>query len=110
MQKRASERLWTRMDLRLFHGHAFYSGKVLNLSEKGILISSTKRISVGSTFVGIIRIESNNILLVPRVKWVEETEGSFNSMGAVILYPPKDYLRFIENIRPNKKSTNLKVD
>ncbi len=99
MQRRALERINTNLNSRLFYGHTFYSGTVLNLSEKGIFIWSKKRILVDTLFVVLVCIENEPILVLPRVRWAIKTEGYFNGIGAEILDPKKNYLRFVANLR-----------
>ncbi len=97
MQRRALERIYTNLNSRLFSGHTFYSGSVLNLSEKGMLIWSRKRILVGNVVVVLISTENEPIMVLSRVSWI--IEGYCNGMGAEIFNPQINYLRFVENLR-----------
>jgi Tfp pilus assembly protein PilZ len=102
MQRRALVRINTSINSRLFHSHAFYSAVLLNLSEKGMFIRSKKCIPVDTVFVVLIRVENELMLVVPRVRWTTKTGGAFSGMGAEILSPKKDYLRFVEKLRHKK--------
>ena len=99
MQRRALERININLNSRLFHGHKFYCGTVLNLSEKGAFIWSRGYVPVDNVFVLLVRVKHELILLILKVRWIIKTEGFFNGMGAEILNPKKDYLRLLKVLR-----------
>lgn len=101
MKKRALDRVHTCIDARLFHNHAFCSGTFLNLSEKGVFISAKKYFPVDATFVTIMRVGNEQLLVIPTVKWIKKINGMHHYLGAEILNPQKDYIRFVENLRLN---------
>ncbi len=102
--ERTLERINTNLNSRLFHGHTFYCGTVLNLSEKGVFVWSRGSVPVNNIFVLLVHIKHELILVILRVRWVIKTEGFFNGMGAEILNPKEDYLRLLEALRHQRSS------
>lgn len=101
MKKRALERVHTCIDARLFHNHSFCPGTLFNLSEKGVFITAKKNFPVDATFVAIMQVGNEQLLIIPTVKWTKKINGIYHCLGAEILNPQKDYIRFVENIRLN---------
>ena len=97
-EKRAFERIPASIDARFFYGNIFYSGTVLNVSEKGMFINTKRCLPPDSMFVVIIR-ESNFLLkVIAKVKRFEMYDSSCNGMGVELMSPSNDYVKFINRI------------
>ncbi len=97
-EKRAFERFPANIDARFFYGNIFYSGTVLNLSEKGMFINTKRCLPSDSMFVIIIR-ESNALLkVIAKVKRFSIDGSCCNGMGVELMSPSIDYVEFINRI------------
>ena len=97
MKKRAFERIPVDFEVRLPCGNMFYSGTVLNLSEKGMFIS-TKRIYPVDSILNI-QMEKETVYLLARVKSFKKTDGNSDGIGVEILNPPQNYLEFVSSLK-----------
>jgi Tfp pilus assembly protein PilZ len=104
MQKRAFERVNTRLDARFFCGNMFYSGIITNLSENGMFISTKRCLPFDSTFEILIHLE-DEILKVPvKVTRIVKTEGFYDGMGVELLERPRNYLEFVNQLKSTSKT------
>jgi hypothetical protein len=97
MEKRACKRMPADIEVRLPYGNKFYSGTVLNLSEKGMFIS-TKKFYPSDSMLSIY-IDNEPVNLLSRVRRYRITNGHLDGIGVEILTPKKKYLDFIDNLR-----------
>ena len=95
MERRFSERRPFNIDTILIAGNLFYRGTVLNLSEKGMSISSNRRFPADSVLVVIIR---KKIMVIARVKWAKKTNSHYYIIGVELLNPLKDYLELVNSL------------
>jgi hypothetical protein len=94
-EKRAVKRMAANLETRLSYGNMFYTGIVLNLSEKGMFIS----LPSNTTFLIIIRMEDKLLKIPAKVKRLTKTDSFYYGMGVELLTPPDEYLEFVENIK-----------
>ncbi len=99
MEKRNFKRISASVDARFLYGDMFYSGTILNLSEKGMFISTKICLPSSSIFVLIVRIKDDLLKVHARVKWVTKMNDYYDGMGVEILNPQKKYLEFIDSLR-----------
>ncbi|KPK02009.1 MAG: hypothetical protein AMK71_03755 [Nitrospira bacterium SG8_35_4] len=98
-EKRAFKRINANIDARFFYGNIFYSGTVLNISEKGMFINTKRFLPSDSMFVIIIR-EGNALLkVIAKVRRYSVDSGSFYGMGVELLSPSADYVKFINRLK-----------
>jgi hypothetical protein len=97
MEKRAYERMPADIEVRLPYGNKFYSGTILNLSEKGMFIS-TKKFYPSDSMLSIY-IDNKPVNLLSRVRRYRMTAGHLDGIGIEILNPQKKYLDFIDDLR-----------
>lgn len=95
-EKRASRRIPVNIDARFFHGNLFYSGSLRNLSDKGMLIDTRKRLPLNSMFVVIIREENDLLTTVVKVKWIS-TDTASPGMGVELINPSSGYLNLVHS-------------
>ena len=77
----------------------FYSGHVLNLSEKGMFISTRRFYPVNSILN--IHIENERANIFTGVRWCNVKSAYLNGIGVEILNPQEEYLEFIESLCSN---------
>ncbi len=109
MERRAFERLPANLRVRIFYGNMVYSGKAVNLSAKGMFISTRLSFPVGSTFMVVLlhNKETFNIHVKVRRSVKSNNHVSFivPGMGVKILKPPKDYRNFFISLESSSKSS-----
>jgi len=89
MEKSTVERLQSGIDARFNYGDMFYSGTILNLSEKGMFIKTRICLPPGSMFVVMVR-EDHELLKIPaKVKYSTKASVHYEGMGVEILNPPQ---------------------
>jgi hypothetical protein len=94
MEKRAFERIPTGEPVRIFFRKKIYSGTVLNLSETGMFIGTRECFPLDS----IIRIESELLKVLVRVKRVTEINGYYDGVGVELSNRSQDYLKYIGSL------------
>ncbi len=98
MEKRNSKRIQTKIDARFFYGNMFYSGTVLNVSEKGMFINTKRFLPDDSMFVVIVRSNHNYFKVIAKVKRSQKFSDVSDGMGVELLSPSSEYLKFINNL------------
>lgn len=101
MERRAFERVPTNINARFFYGNMFYTGNILNISEKGMFISTRRCLPCDSMFVIIVRLEDKLLKVVAKVKRLTKGNGYHNGMGVELLYTSVGYLDFVSTLKIN---------
>jgi len=99
VEKRAYKRINTNIDARFFYGNIFYSGRVLNLSEKGMFINTKKCLPHDSMFVVILKEGEELLKVIAKVKRLSISDEGCEGMGVELLSPSVGYLDFINKLR-----------
>lgn len=99
MEKRTVERLQSGIDARFNYGDMFYSGTILNLSEKGMFVKTKICLPSGSMFVVLVREENELLKMLARVKYSTRSREYNEGMGVEILTPPTDYKEYVARLR-----------
>ncbi len=99
MEKRNYQRISTAVDARFLYGDMFYSGTIMNLSEKGMFMRTRICLPFNCLFEIIINKKDVLIKVNVRVKRVTKINGYYDGMGVEILNPQKEYLEFIDSLR-----------
>lgn len=99
-EKRTCERIPSGEDISISYGNIFYSGTILNLSKKGMLISTKKCFPVDSTSVIFIRKKDVHVKLFAKVKRITGQDEYYDGIGFEILDPPQAFLDFINTLKP----------
>jgi hypothetical protein len=100
MEKRTIDRVYSDIDARFNYGNMFYSGTILNLSEKGMFIKTKICLTPGSMFVVMIREENELLKMLARVKYSTRSGLHYEGMGVAILNPPTNYKEYVDRLRP----------
>ncbi len=101
VEKRAVERIDANLETRLSYGNMFYTGIVLNLSEKGMFISTRRFLPSNTIFLIIVRMEDKLLKIPAKVKRLTKTDSFYYGMGVELLTPPAKYLEFVDRLRVN---------
>ncbi len=99
-EKRTFERIPAGEDVSISYGNMFYSGTILNLSKKGLLISTKKCFPVDSTSAIFIGKKENHVTLFAKIKRITKLDEYYNGIGFEILDSPRAFLDFIETLKP----------
>jgi hypothetical protein len=98
VNKRSFERVSTSINARFFFGNLFYSGTLLNVSEKGMFINTKRYLPIESMFVVIFRLDNELFKIIAKVKRVAK-DDSTNGMGIELLSPSNDYMEYINSLK-----------
>lgn len=98
-EKRAFKRIAANIDARFFSGNIFYSGTVLNISEKGMFINTKRCLPADSMFVIIIREENTLLKVIAKVRRSTLAGDGCDGMGVELLSPSADYMKFIHRLK-----------
>ncbi len=98
MERRTVERISTSIDARYFYGNLFYSGTVLNVSEKGLFINTKRCLPSEAMFVVIFRRDNELFKMIAKVKRVSKCVDS-NGMGVELVSPTLDYLELVSTLK-----------
>ena len=98
MEKRTAERIAVNEEARFFQGKMFYSGTVLNLSEKGMFIKTDPCLLSKSKLI-VYLLSGKDLLKVPvRVKRVSTINHHCYGIGVEILNSPEEYTEFVNEL------------
>ncbi len=100
MEKRTVERLHSGIDVRFNYGDMYYSGTILNLSEKGMFIKTKICLPPGPMFVIMVREENELLKMLASVKYSTRARVHYEGMGVEILNPPANYKEYVDRLRP----------
>ncbi len=99
MEKRAYQRIPAGEEVRVSYRNVFYSGTVLNLSEKGMFIGTKQCFPSDSTFLILIGKKNDFMKLFAKVKRITEMNGYYDGIGVELLSFSQDYLNFIDTLK-----------
>lgn len=100
-ERRSFHRISANIDARFFYGNIFYSGVVINLSERGMFLATKRCLPNDSMFVVIIRENQDLLKVIAKVRRVSVEQNSCHGMGIELLSPSDGYLNFINRLRVN---------
>jgi len=99
MERRAVERIAANIDARFLCSNVFYSGTVLNLSEKGMFIRTRKYFPSNTRFVVVISSDDDLLKVMVRVKRIIMGDADYDGMGVEIVNSDADYLEFVNRLK-----------
>jgi hypothetical protein len=99
IERRAYRRIPTKIDTRFFYGNLFYTGTVLNLSEKGMFINTRRYLPPESILVVIIHIDNELMKVIATVKRSVRNNSDCDGMGVELLRPSVGYVEFVKSIK-----------
>lgn len=98
INRRLFERIPTSIDIKFFYGNLFYSGTVLNISEKGMFINTKRCLPYEAMFVVIFDKNSALFKMIVKVKRIATCEDPYG-MGVELVSPSTKYLEFVNNLK-----------
>lgn len=104
MEKRAYERLFVKLQSRIFYGNMVYSGTVTNISEDGMFINTKISFPVDSMFVIAVLQNGETLKISVKVKRISksynyDTGTEDHGIGVMLISPPHDYISFVGRCR-----------
>jgi hypothetical protein len=99
MEKRSLERIPSDIEARFFYGKLFYTGKITDLSEKGMFISTKKCFPPDTLFLVMICENDRVLNMSAKVKRFIRTNGCNDGMGLEIMRPSADYLHYVDGLK-----------
>ncbi len=99
IERRTQKRIYTSIHARFFYSNLFYSGNVINISERGMFISTKRFIPSDSMFVVLIRGEDALYKVVARVKRIARDTGGNDGIGVELMSPSAGYLSFVNRLK-----------
>jgi hypothetical protein len=99
IKKRAFERITKSIFVKLLRGKSEYPGIIINLSEKGMYISTKGTFLVKPKLKIVIPLKEENLNLQGKIQSVVKSGKVYNGIGVELLNPPQNYLNFIRNLR-----------
>ncbi len=110
MERRSHERLPSKVKARMFYGNIFYTGKVTDLSEKGVFVSTKMNFPLNTVFILVVLVNNHTLKILSRVKRALRAEydrdGAKSGMGIELLSPPLEYMEFIRDQKLINNSVN----
>jgi hypothetical protein len=100
MKKRAYERIPANIKVKFHCNETDYFGRVTNLSEKGMFITTNDVcFPFDSMFEIVFPLKQKAIHIPVKVSRMTKTGDCYNGLGVEILEPARKYLKFIEDLR-----------
>ena len=103
MNKRAFERTTANLELSCFDEDNF--GTVMNLSEKGMFITSKKiRFPLESQFKIFFPYNGKKLRIPVKISRVTKSNGYYDGIGVELLKPNQKYLTFVHELKGSKQN------
>ncbi len=98
-KKRAFERIEKSMFVKFLSGTSKYAGIIMNLSEKGMFISTKVTFPLEPELEILIPLKEEILRVHGEVKSVGKAGKIYNGIGVQLLNPTQNYLKFVSNLR-----------
>ncbi len=95
-EKRTFKRIPAKISIVYLYGNMFYSGDILNLSEKGIFIKTKWCIPYESVFILMIQVGNELLKVMAKVKRSARLNDNCDGIGIEIPDPSDGYLDFVK--------------
>jgi superoxide reductase len=99
MKKRAFERVNSNLQLSFSYNNSVYSGKVTNLSENGMCITTNNCPPFKSTLEVLFPLNEEVLMLPAKVKRLLKRHELVDAMGVELLNPSMKYLNFVRDFK-----------
>ncbi len=99
LQKRTDKRISSSFYVKYLSGEITCYGIVMNLSEKGMCISTGSCLASDSRIKLLIPQKAENMEIPVRVKWVTKSCDFYDSMGVELLKPSKKYQQLFNKLK-----------
>jgi hypothetical protein len=99
MERRACERRSAKVDVQFFCCNRVHSGTVINLSEKGMFITTDEMRFPFDSQLEVLIPFREQILHVPvSLRRIEMSPDSHDGIGVELSDPPQDYVEIINGL------------
>ncbi len=99
MKKRAFERIPKSIFVKFFSGNSEYPGIIMNLSEKGMFISTKVTFPLKPKLEILIPLKEEILQLHGKIKSIGKAGKIYNGIGVELLNPTQNYLKFVSNLK-----------
>jgi len=100
MQRRSFERVPANIKVKFFCCESHYDGTVMNLSERGMYISTDEmRFPFDSEIDIIIPINSDIFKISVKVMRITKSADYYDGIGVSVVEPSVHYIDFVNNCR-----------
>jgi hypothetical protein len=103
-ERRAYDRVQTSMEARFFCGNRYYAGKITDVSEQGMFITTDIRMPIDTSFE-IMMLINNQVARMPVTvrRTIESTYRSDNfssgGMGVELMKSTTQYLSYVSSLK-----------
>ncbi len=101
--RRAYERFPAKINARLFFGNLIYTGKITDLSQSGMFVSTRVGFPVNSEFLMVVLVDDRTIKIPVKVRRKVKNENgnssANNGIGVELVESPQQYMDFIDNYK-----------
>ncbi|MBI4698593.1 MAG: PilZ domain-containing protein [Nitrospirae bacterium] len=97
--KRAVDRIQKNMFIKFFSGNSTHSGIILNLSEKGMFISTKVALPMEPRVEILIPLKEEILKVNGTIKNIVKAGKIYNGIGVELSNPANSYLQFINHLR-----------
>ncbi len=98
MEKRDIDRIPVNEEVAISHRNMFFTGTVLNLSEKGMFIGTMKSFPLDSRVIISFTEKNYSMKLFATIKRATEVNRSYDGVGVELSDPPQAYLEFLDTL------------
>jgi hypothetical protein len=98
MKKRAFERIDASLPVNYFCENILYSGKVKNLSENGMFISTSNLLPCSNRIDLLMPLKEEVSKFPATIIRIEKINDLKYNIGVELLNPPQKYLKFVSNL------------
>lgn len=98
-KRKAKDRITVDIDVKLSRGRVFYYGKIVDISENGMLIKTDDSILCGESYNVHIVTEEELPKMMGKVRRLKKEKNISPDIGVEILSPPQEYKDFVKNLK-----------
>ena len=98
-KKRAFERIQKSIFVKCLSGKSEYSGIIMNLSERGMFISTKVAFPLKPKLEILIPLKEEILKVRGKIRSFGKAGKIYNGIGVELFHPTQNYLKFIGNLR-----------
>lgn len=103
-EKRAYRRIPANLQARVLYGNLIYSGKVTDISENGMFISTKMNFPVNVVFLLVVMVNDSVIKVPIKVKRTVRFEKDYSGdgssgIGVELVNTPQNYLDYVSSCK-----------
>ncbi|MHA2220176.1 MAG: hypothetical protein ACXACY_30205 [Candidatus Hodarchaeales archaeon] len=91
---------------KYFYGNSLCGGIVINLSKNCLCINTMICFPLNTRFNLFLLLRGEMLKLPVEVKRLDKENGFYNNMGVELLYPPQNYLEFVDSLKISRLYNN----